>query len=244
MRKKGYVKRKNFTRGEAARKEVVRCYECNKPGHMKMDCPLLQQKVQEKKPAKRSLIAEAWQNLESILDDDSDQEDGTATIAVMDQENVAFMALEDEEVSDDEPPSYDELHESFLEVFDKYRKIAKEKVALKAELDVCNKEKDALKEENIKLKNEVKKLSKMPNVEGLEKERDDLKKKVSEYEALCQNLTKGKENLDKLLGQQNCSQSKHGLGFNGDKHVMHKQTHFVRASSSYRNAYKDRKSVV
>lgn len=50
--------------------------------------------------------------------------------------------------------------------------------------------------------------------DDLSKKNARLKKKVDKFSMIACTLTKGKENLDMILGYQRQSLSKHGLGFN------------------------------
>ncbi|GAV75582.1 LOW QUALITY PROTEIN: zf-CCHC domain-containing protein, partial [Cephalotus follicularis] len=70
--------------GEPSKIEEIICYECNKPGHYKSDCPRLKKKEQGKKKA---MIA-TWED----SDDSSSEEEGNEEVA-----QLALMAIEEEE---------------------------------------------------------------------------------------------------------------------------------------------------
>ncbi|KAH9725344.1 hypothetical protein KPL70_007839 [Citrus sinensis] len=65
-------------------KEVIKCYECKKPGHIRTDCPLLN------KLKKKAMVA-TWDDSDEETSDDEEHQEMT---------NLALMAIGDE--SDDE----------------------------------------------------------------------------------------------------------------------------------------------
>ncbi|GAV82908.1 zf-CCHC domain-containing protein, partial [Cephalotus follicularis] len=71
--------------GEPSKIEEIICYECNKPGHYKSDCPRLQKKEQVKK--KKAMIT-TWED----SDDSSSDEEGNEEVA-----QLTLMAIEEEE---------------------------------------------------------------------------------------------------------------------------------------------------
>ncbi|OAY43379.2 hypothetical protein MANES_08G063666v8 [Manihot esculenta] len=68
--------------GESSKKEVVICYECNKPGHYKVDCPKLKKPI---KKFKKKAFKATWDE-----SSDSEEEEVGDEIA-----NMCFMALEE-----------------------------------------------------------------------------------------------------------------------------------------------------
>ena len=88
------------------------CFKCNKPGHMKKDCPLMKSKGHfktfnksnkfNKFNKKKKAFQATWDDSDSSS---SDEEEATETA------NICFMAQEDE-VQD-----YDDLLEAFNELY-------------------------------------------------------------------------------------------------------------------------------
>ncbi len=119
--KKKFHKRKSFVRGSSSRKkgkekekekEVPICYECNKPGHFKIDCPEL--KWMARKLKKRNLMVE-WSESEESSSEEKDQQE-TA--------QICYMANDDEVDSELEYDfSVEELHDAFLELIEEHKKL-------------------------------------------------------------------------------------------------------------------------
>ncbi|GAV65242.1 zf-CCHC domain-containing protein [Cephalotus follicularis] len=91
------------TKSDKHEKEVI-CYECNKPGHIRPNCP----KLKKKKDKKKAMIA-TW----SDSDDSSLNEDQNEEIA-----NIAFMATEDENEVCSSSLSYNDLQNEYNELID------------------------------------------------------------------------------------------------------------------------------
>ncbi|XP_028051452.1 uncharacterized protein LOC114256063 [Camellia sinensis] len=77
---------KDFQKGESHKKSEVTCYECNKLGHYKLECPEL--KKQFKKDKKKAMIV-AW-------GEDSDDSDLEMDLCKNKVANLCLMELEDE----------------------------------------------------------------------------------------------------------------------------------------------------
>ncbi|GAV58209.1 zf-CCHC domain-containing protein/DUF4219 domain-containing protein [Cephalotus follicularis] len=89
--------KKVHQREESSKLEEVICFECNKLGHYKSDCPRLKKKEHLKK--KKAMLATCDDSDESSSDEESHEE-----VA-----QLALMAIEEEEEEDNDEVSYDEL---------------------------------------------------------------------------------------------------------------------------------------
>ncbi|GAV80231.1 hypothetical protein CFOL_v3_23692 [Cephalotus follicularis] len=76
--------------GESSKIEEIICYECNKPGQYKSDCPRLKKKEQFKK---RKAMLATWDD----SDESSSDEESPEEVA-----QLALMAIEEEEEENDE----------------------------------------------------------------------------------------------------------------------------------------------
>ena len=88
---------RNF-KNQKEKKEVIICYECKKPGHIRSECPLLN------KLKKKAMVA-TWDD----SDEDSSDEDESQEVS-----NLALMALgDDDDLNEVSDPTYDELYDAF-----------------------------------------------------------------------------------------------------------------------------------
>ncbi|WP_375619028.1 hypothetical protein, partial [Bartonella sp. AC134YNZD] len=160
LKKKGGRKFQKFRKEESLKKkEEVICYECNKPGHIKPDCPRLKKpQYFKKKDGKKAMVAATWS-------DDESSESECEEVA-----NLCFMAIDSNsnEVSSssndsiEESFTKEELHDALEELhfeFKKYRSKSKEikklynslvdeHNALKIEHGKCNTHISSVKKEN------------------------------------------------------------------------------------------------
>ncbi|GAV82956.1 LOW QUALITY PROTEIN: zf-CCHC domain-containing protein/UBN2 domain-containing protein, partial [Cephalotus follicularis] len=124
--------KKNFNKGEGSKMDPPTCFECNKPGHIKVDCPQLKKKKLFKKKALK-----AWH-----LSDDESSDDEVTEVA-----NLCFMALSDTEDSDnevDDSYTFGELQFSFDELLVEFKKKCSQCSSLKKNMVRIENEKDLL----------------------------------------------------------------------------------------------------
>ena len=110
--------RESKDRKENKDKDQVICYECNKPGHYKSECPNLKKKSRRDfKEKKKSLMA-TWDDSESSSSDEDDE-----------QANIALMVTTDsdsdiENVVNSELNSHSILQNAFDELLCESTKLA------------------------------------------------------------------------------------------------------------------------
>ncbi|KAH9687357.1 hypothetical protein KPL70_014742 [Citrus sinensis] len=98
---------RNF-KNQREKKEVITCYECKKPGHIRSECPLIN------KLKKKAMVA-TWDDSE----EDSSDEEGLQEVS-----NLALMAIgEDDNLNEVNDPTYDELYDAFKDLHNELMKI-------------------------------------------------------------------------------------------------------------------------
>ncbi|GAV84400.1 zf-CCHC domain-containing protein [Cephalotus follicularis] len=180
---------------ESSKLEEILCFECNKPGHYKSDCPRLKKKEHLKK--KKAMLATLDDSDELSSDEESHEE--VAQLALMD--------IEEEEEEDNDEVSYNEL----VIIVEKYSSII---ASLKKKVKGLTNENDELKSIALSKEDNSKEIE-MDFLENeihfLEKENKNLK---IEIDALKKNFSKffnSSEKLENLLGMQRCVFDKAGL---------------------------------
>ncbi|GAV59906.1 zf-CCHC domain-containing protein/UBN2 domain-containing protein, partial [Cephalotus follicularis] len=136
--------KKNPNKGEGSKMDPPTCFECNKPGHIKVDCPQLKKKKLFKKKALK-----AWH----LSDDESSDDEVIEQVA-----NICFMASSDNEESDnevDDSYNFGELQFAFDELLVEFKKKCSQYSSLKKNMSSIEKEKDLLVIENEHLKNDT-----------------------------------------------------------------------------------------
>ncbi|GAV61985.1 zf-CCHC domain-containing protein [Cephalotus follicularis] len=184
------------------------CFECNKPGHIKVDCPQLKKKKLFKKKA----------------DDESSDDEVTEQVA-----NLCFMALSDDEDSENEVGdsyTFGELQFAFDELLVEFKNKCSQCSLLKKNMASVEKEKELLVIENDHLKNDIAilehELAKKNdhiakptscNDIALEKEVESLKEKNVNLEKSLSKFTLGSKKLDEMLGSQRSYLDKTDIGY-------------------------------
>ncbi|KAM6568740.1 hypothetical protein CsatB_016725 [Cannabis sativa] len=164
---------------ESSRKDdQIICYECKKPGHMKMDCPL-------RKRSRRRAMMDTWSESEKESSEDEQHE-----IA-----NTCFMAIDDkvsnpnhtsdfESESDDDAldMSYDELSKSFNDLLVDFEKLLAKNSTQRKKISLLLEEVEALKVKEIEflIETQCKKCSLFEkDVVNLKAKIDDLNKDIT-----------------------------------------------------------------
>jgi hypothetical protein len=205
-KERGFSK-KDGGKEESSKRDPIICYECNKPGHFKSECPYA--KKYSKKDKRKAMMA-AWENSDDSSSDEDDEQQEVA--------NLCFMATDENEVDLDSSYSFDELLYAYKELKVDFEKVVSKNKVLKKmakelskEMNDLIEERDTLEEENDSLKTSLEKEKKkevlkcFPQNESLIKQVDDLTNSLGK-------LTKGKDGLDILLGKQMVSFHKPELG--------------------------------
>ncbi|GAV60942.1 UBN2 domain-containing protein, partial [Cephalotus follicularis] len=191
------------------------CFECNKPGHIKVDYPQLKKKKLFKKKALK-----AWH----LSDDDSSDDEVTEQVA-----NLCFMASSDNEESDNEVEdsyTFGELQFAFEELLIEFKKKFSHYSSLKKNVASIENEKDLLVIENEHLKNDISilehevakkvdcvvKPASCNNID-LEKEVESLNEKNVNLEKSFNKLTLGSKKLEEMLAGQRAYLEKTGIGY-------------------------------
>ncbi|GAV87310.1 UBN2 domain-containing protein, partial [Cephalotus follicularis] len=126
--------KKNPNKGEGSKMDPpTSCFEYTKLGHIKVDCPQLKKKKLFKKKALK-----AWH----LSDDDSTDDEVTEQVA-----NLCFMALSDNEESDnevDDSYTFGELQFAFDELLIEFKRQCSQYSSLKKNVASIENEKDLL----------------------------------------------------------------------------------------------------
>ncbi|GAV60315.1 zf-CCHC domain-containing protein, partial [Cephalotus follicularis] len=207
---------------EGSKMDPLTCFECNKLGHIKVDCPQL-----KKKKLFKNKALKAWH----LSDDESSDDEVTGQVA-----NLCFMALSDDEDSENEVGdsytfgelqfAFGELQFAFDELLVEFKKKCSQCSLLKKNMTSVEKEKELLVVENEHLKNDIailehelaKKndhIAKLTSCNDitLEKEVESLKEKNVNLEKSFSKFTLGSKKLEEMLGSQRSYLDKTGIGY-------------------------------
>ncbi|GAV58526.1 zf-CCHC domain-containing protein/UBN2 domain-containing protein [Cephalotus follicularis] len=196
--------KKTFPSKSETKKEEIVCFECNKPGHYKSECPRLK-KAKDTIKKKKAMLATWSDSDESSSEEEEDQE-----VA-----QIALMAINDSDQDEDEDEDENEVSE-LLELLEKF---SLENSSLKKTIKSINKE-------NVSLKHDLECLSSKSlddKITSLEKENETLKVEIDALKKTFSKFSNSSEKLDKLLGLQRCVFNKAGLGYDKMNNVKHFQ---------------------
>ncbi|GAV84137.1 zf-CCHC domain-containing protein/UBN2 domain-containing protein, partial [Cephalotus follicularis] len=207
--------KKNPNKGEGSKMDPPTCFECNKLGHIKVDCPQLKKNTLFKKNTLK-----AWH----LSDDDSSNDDVTEQVA-----NLCFIASSDNEESDnevDDSYTFGELQFDFDELLIEFKMKCSQYSSLKKNVASIENEKDLLVIENEHLKNDISILEHevgkkvdcvvkptLCNNIDLEKEVESLKEKNVNLEKSFSKFTLGSKKLEEMLASQRPYLDQTGIGY-------------------------------
>ena len=220
---KKFPPRREFQKGETSKTQST-CFECNKPGHFKADCPLLK-KPFRKYPQKKKAMLATW--------DDSDE---SSSEQEHEAANLCLMAESDNEVTNSELTHCTycaENQNAFDNLLNDSNVLAQKCSLFKSQLcetEEKNKEFQkqnehllstihCLQQSHFKLSEQFKDLSKNKFVEPktadlkLKAENDSLKKRVNELTSDLAKFICETETLNKITGSNNFSYENKGLGY-------------------------------
>ena len=223
--------RKRYSKSNDSNSSSYTCFGCGKPGHIKVDCQNNQNKEKsaskksERGKGKRAYIS--WE--ENEVSSTSDSSNGS------EEANMCFMVNDEGSVSDSvsdfstDSESYDKLFIAFKETHDEANRLAVICTKLNKVNRVLEPKVKAIEEELHKAKTDLVSLeltclhASIETCENCNK----LEKKVEYLLKTLSNFTKGRENLETLLGSQNVVFNKNGLGYNpGMKNNVKKLSSF------------------
>ncbi len=111
--KRGSTNFHNKDKGKERESEGIGCYECKKPEHFRVDCPLLKKGSRYKK--KKVLVSTLSDSDSSSSSSDEEQEE---------KANLCFMDNDNEVTSETHLEfTFDELYDAFNELMDEYKTI-------------------------------------------------------------------------------------------------------------------------
>ncbi|GAV57423.1 zf-CCHC domain-containing protein/UBN2 domain-containing protein, partial [Cephalotus follicularis] len=197
--------KKTFPSKTETNKEEIICFECNKPGHYKSECPRLK-KAKDTIKKKKAMLA-TW----SDSDESSSDEEENQKVA-----QLELMAMNDSDEDEDE----NEVSE-LLELLEKF---SLENASLKKTIKALNRENASLKHELECLSNK----SLDDKTIYLEKENETLKIEIDALKKTFSKFSNSSEKLDKLLGLQRCVFNKAGLGYDEMNNVKHFQKYLEK----------------
>ncbi|GKV02917.1 hypothetical protein SLEP1_g15294 [Rubroshorea leprosula] len=182
-------------RGKPSKKHI-KCYECNKMGHYRNECPQLKKgERKNKKSMKKKAFAATWSDDEaSSTESENSLENGVA--------NPCFMAQEDsnndEEVNSNfsssiNESSFEYSYDDLCKVLDcsmnDIKKLGNKNLALtktisllKSEIVSLSKQNEILVKENASLNGEIASLKNEESSNALKKENEDAKKENEDLE--------------------------------------------------------------
>ncbi|XP_057993048.1 uncharacterized protein LOC131174031 [Hevea brasiliensis] len=217
---KKFIPKRNFKKdkGKSSKRDPPICYECNKPGHIIIDCPKL------KKPSKKV----KKKALKAIWDESSDSKDENIGDEVA---KMCFMAMEESSnevtLSDDVVEfSYDELINALKVMNDELELSYKKNKLLKKKLISLKKENKTSSKDARPLDNDMQK-----SLNEISLKNEKLKKEIVELKTFLSKFAKGKDKLDTILDSQRSPNIKYGLSYSKFAQASPSKTIFIKATS-------------
>ena len=229
LKVRGNQRRPNFKskRRTENSSSTLKCFECNQPGHLRVDCPIFKKKMEksEKKNHSEKKLKKAyitWDENDLESSDDSENE----------EINLCLMAKSyesDEEVtsSNNLSISFDELQDAFADLHKESIKLAKLVSSSKKTISNLENEISKLNKELDLLRNEVSisKTNEKVNISTISDKKisdscsccDKYVKEIKELKNSLAKFSYSKNNLDVILSKQRYVSNKNGIGYKSDK---------------------------
>lgn len=207
--------RNNINKGYSRQnKEVVTCYECKKPGHVRVEFPQLNK---GKKDRKNPLANVSWSN-DDLLESGPDSEEPKIV-------NICLMANSDSEEDADEvsdlPISYDELSHAFNTLVEDLKKVLQMHHDLRTTYLKLLKNFKAIINEKNYLEAKIKHIEEEQYLPLLIAENKGQKAKNDCLTYDLSRFIQGQENLNIMLGNQKRSLDKASLGYNQENIIQY-----------------------
>ncbi|XP_068498204.1 MAR-binding filament-like protein 1 [Phaseolus vulgaris] len=230
---------KRYSKSNDSNSSSYTCFGYGKLGHIKVDCPNNQNK--EKTANKKSERGKGIRAYISWEENDVSSTSDSSTGS--EKANLCFMVNDEGSVSDSvsdfstDSESYDKLLIAFKETHDEANRL----VVICNKLNKVNRVLEpnvkALEEELHRAKTDLVSL-KLTCLHASIKTCENCKKLEKQVEYLLKtlsNFTKGRENLETLLGSQNSVFNKNGLGYNSGmkKNVKKLSSFFVPSKTGF-----------
>ena len=225
--RKKFPNTNNSTRTEADKSQVT-CFGCNKTGHYKNECPDIKKIQRKPPPKKRAMIT--WDDIE----ESDPQEDADADMGLMaqsDDEEEVIIYKTDSLYKDLESKIDSLLYDSnFLtnrchSLIKELSEIKAEKEILQNRYDESRKTIQVLQDSHFEMSEKQKELNRkqkgilaLPS--ELQKENKLLKKEVETLKNDLTGFIKSTETFQNILGSQNESAKKSGLGFKDPSKII------------------------
>ena len=229
LKVRGNQRRPNFKskRRTENSSSTLKCFECNQPGHLRVDCPIFKKKMEksEKKNHSEKKLKKAyitWDENDLESSDDSENE----------EINLCLMAKSyesDEEVtsSNNLSISFDELQDAFADLHKESIKLAKLVSSSKKTISNLENEISKLNKELDHLRNEVSisKTNEKVNISTISDKKisdscsccDKYVKEIKELKNSLAKFSYSRNNLDVILSKQRYVSNKNGLGYKSEK---------------------------